>query len=111
MAHESLVADLATQHAVPLDSQLLISPASLLGMPEPQGDCAVYSTLVACLLIAANVPCWFRVTANDAEQPEVWGHVYVVALANRQKVVLDTSHGKFFGWEVRTKYRQMDFRI
>ena len=110
--HEDIVeGQLAHEAPIPLDSQLLIPPASLLKMPKPMGDCAIFSTLTAALLLTQGIATWFRVVCADENEPDVWGHVYVVALLNGEYVSMDTSHGHYFGWETPNKLRQLDYKV
>ena len=75
------------------------------------GDCAIYSTLVASLLITKGIETWFRVVCADVNEPDIWGHVYVVAKLNGDFVVMDASHGHYFGWETPNKIRQLDYKV
>ena len=80
--------------------QLLISPEALLKMRKPQGDCAVYTTLICAMLQACGVK-WEIVTAAvNPKQPGIFSHVYPRAVMNGRRLVLDASHGKYPGWEV-----------
>lgn len=110
--HEDLVSEvILPEHFVPLDSQLLIPPTAVLRMPTPAGDCAIFSMLTAALMIAAGIPACFRVVAANEEDQHTWGHVYVVVETEKGIEVLDTSHGKYPGWETPKKFREMDYPI
>jgi hypothetical protein len=82
----------------PPQRELMISPAILLRMKEPQGDCDDFTMLVCALLKCLNVP--FEIVTIAAD-PTGWSHVYAVALVeDGQRIPIDASHGKFPGWEV-----------
>ncbi len=81
--------------------QLLISPDALVQMRPMKGDCAVYSSLIAAMLQALGVPWEFETLAVDPEQPEVYSHVFVLAvMPDGSRVPLDASHGDYPGWQV-----------
>jgi hypothetical protein len=85
----------------PPQRELMISPAILLRMKEPQGDCDDFTMLVCALLKCLNVPFEIVTIAADPTAPERWSHVYAVALVeDGQRIPIDASHGKFPGWEV-----------
>jgi transglutaminase-like putative cysteine protease len=78
----------------PLDVSLL-----LRGGQRNQEDCDGYSTYIAALLTALGVKCSFVTVAANPDYPGVFSHVYVAAYCDGDRVALDASHGKFFGWE------------
>lgn len=81
--------------------QLLISPEALLRMEHPQGDCAVFTTLICGLCDCAGIPWEIVTVAVDPRQPEIFSHVYPRAvLPDGRRLPLDASHGKYPGWEV-----------
>ena len=80
----------------PPDDEMLIEPALLLAMPQPQGDCDDFSTLTAAMLTVAGIPWEFVTVAADRSDPHRFSHVYVRALGY---LALDTSHGARPGWE------------
>ena len=81
--------------------QLLIEPSVLVRMQQMRGDCAIYTMLICAMLDTFRVP-WEIVTlAVDPSQPEIFSHVFPVAvLPNGRRLALDASHGKFPGWRV-----------
>jgi len=92
---------LASMLHEPPQRELMISPAILLRMKEPQGDCDDYTMLVCALLKCLGVPFEIATIAADPGEPERWSHVYAVALVeDGERVPIDASHGKFPGWEV-----------
>lgn len=110
--HENIVDSLSKEGIpVPLDAQLLIGPVSLLKMPRPSGDCAIFSTLTAALLLSTSIDTWFRVTCSDKNEPDVWSHVYVVCMVDGEVIPMDTSHGHFFGWETTNKFRELNYKV
>lgn len=111
--HEEIVLDVLGPYHAGIESQLLISPADVLKMPAPQGDCAIYSMLAASLLLLCGLPAWFRVTASDAEEPWRWSHVYPVTnVGESRDWAMDIiPSSKYPGWETKQKFNQMDWPI
>lgn len=110
--HEEIVLDVLGPYYAGIESQLLIPPADVVRMPSPQGDCAIYSMLVASLLIACGIPARYRVVAVDPEETWRWSHVYVIAsLGESGDYSMDASHGRYPGWETKRKYREMDWNV
>lgn len=109
--HEDLAANVVGIPPDGVDRQILISPASLLALPSPQGDCAIYSSLTAALLLARGIKASYRTTASDKEEEWRWSHVYVIAHLRDGDFVMDTSHGDYPGWETKTKFREFDYSI
>lgn len=80
--------------------QTLITPAALIAMPRPAGDCVDFAMLVAAMCHAYGIPAAFKTIAADAKHPEVYSHVYVVAqLAPGIFYALDASNGPAPGAE------------
>ena len=79
--------------------EFLQSPAYLLSLDRPQGDCDCYSMLLAAMLHCAGVPCCYATIAANAELPQMFSHIYVVAYPANQRMPLDASHGPYAGWE------------
>lgn len=97
-----------------LDKELLISPAVLLSMPMPYGDCDDFSVITATLLCAAHIKCSFVTVALDSTQPFRFSHVYVRAYPNgSEPMYLDASQPESFpGWETnRHNYKRMEWAI
>ena len=94
-------------YSVDPNQELLIAPETLLSMPIPQGDCDDFSTLIATLLLAFNLPAWFVTVAIDNVQPWRFSHVYVRTYLSdtREEMVMDCSHGRFAGDEPAKKYQ------
>lgn len=107
--HEEIVLDVFGPHHAGIESQLLIPPADLLRLPRPQGDCAIFSMLTASLMLSLEMEAALRATASDAEEPERWSHVYVIGVCDGEVFPMDTSHGKYPGWETDKRYRVMDY--
>jgi hypothetical protein len=80
----------------PESDQVLIRPVDLLTMPEPAGDCAVFSMLAAAMLRALGIECSYKTVKADPEHPGQFSHVYVIA----GDLAIDASHGPYPGWEV-----------
>ncbi len=87
---------------------LLITPARLLTMPAPAGDCDDYSMLVCAMLLASGIGCELCTVAADEYRPDRYTHVYAVALLapDGQRFPLDASHGDFAGWETSRAFRK-----
>lgn len=109
--HEDLAANVIGAPQDGIDRQVLISPASLLALPSPEGDCAIYSSLTAALLLAMGIRASYRITASDKDEQWRWSHVYVVAHLQEGDFVMDTSHGDYPGWETKTKFRELDYPV
>lgn len=89
------------------NQELLITPERLLTMPQPMGDCDDFSTLCCSLLMSMGIKCEFVTIAADRDEPGKFSHVYCLAtLPSGQQVTLDTSHGKYPGWESPEIYRK-----
>ena len=94
-----------------IDKQLLISPSTLLALPLPEGDCAVFSTLVASVLVAGGFAPLYKVISADSNEPERWSHVYVIVPTASGYYSMDVSHGKYPGWEYQNRYREMTWVV
>jgi Transglutaminase-like superfamily len=78
----------------PLVDQTLIPPATLLSMPDPEGDCPQFSMLAAAMLRVCCVPSQFKTIAADADYPETFSHIYnVVQIGPGQFLPFDASNG------------------
>lgn len=78
------------------DAELLISPARLLAMPEPAGDCDEFSMAFKALATAAglDVDICFATIAADQTRPDEYSHVFCVVDGR----AVDASHGPRPGW-------------
>ena len=118
-SHVTFVTDeeiLASQLGYEKDphQELLIAPETLLAMPTPAGDCDDFSTLVASLLLCAQIPCSFVTIAVDEVEPNRFSHVYTKCyLADEgQFMIMDVSHGSIPGWETqRHIFRRMEWSV
>ena len=93
--------DLRTPFSTPevIYDQTLITPAALLSMPRPVGNCVIFSMLVASLCRACGLPTAYRTIAADPASLD-YSHVYVVAqLEPGTFYVLDASNAPAAGWE------------
>lgn len=78
----------------PLVDQTLIPPATLLSMPDPEGDCPQFSMLAAAMLRVCCVPSRFKTIAADQTFPDLFSHVYnVVQIGPDQFMPFDSSNG------------------
>jgi len=81
--------------------ELLISPAVMVRMSKPQGDCDDFTMMVCALLKALGVPFEIVTISADPHEPDSWSHVYAVAMVeDGERFPMDASHGKYPGWEV-----------
>jgi hypothetical protein len=91
--------------------ELLITPARLLSMHRPMGDCDDFSMLVKSILLNFGIDNDFVTVAADKDNPRKWSHVYNVAsLHNGQQQFIDSSHGKYLGWEAPNTERKVVWR-
>lgn len=102
-------ADLAAAFTNDDDAEVLIPPADLLAMPQPQGDCDDYSMLAAAMLEAAGIPAAFITVAADPTTPD-YSHVYVAAIIDGRPIALDASHGPNLGWAARPTGKRRTWR-
>lgn len=90
--------------------ELLISPAVMVRLAEPQGDCDDFTMLVCAGLLALGVPCQIVTVAAGSDEPERFSHVYARAEVGPGRfLTMDTSHGSGPGWEVpvERQYRRV----
>jgi transglutaminase-like putative cysteine protease len=82
-----------------LYDQTLISPAALIAMPAPAGDCVDFAMVTAALLHLFQIPAAYKtIAANPASTS--FSHVYVFAeLAPAAWYPLDTSNAPAAGLE------------
>jgi len=81
--------------------QGLIAPEILVRMDKPEGDCAIFSELIAAFLRALGVDYEFVTVAVNPREPGVYSHVYLYAvMQDGTRVPLDASHGDYPGWQV-----------
>lgn len=95
------------------DTELLITPESLLSMNHPQGDCDDFSTLCASMLLALGFHCAFVTIAADSTMPKMLSHVYVKAWLEDENrgLYMDCSHGPVPGWEHSAYTRKVEWGI
>ena len=80
--------------------QLLIAPDVLVRMSRMEGDCAIYTMMLAAMLESLGLK-WEIVTAAvDRGQPEIFSHVWPRVVLPGSSESLDASHGKYPGWQV-----------
>jgi hypothetical protein len=81
--------------------QLLISPDVLVRMRKLEGDCAIYTMMLAAMLESLGVRWEICTAAVDRRQPDIFSHVWPRAvLEDGGREALDASHGKYPGWQV-----------
>lgn len=82
-----------------LVDQTLIPPASLLSMPDPEGDCPQFSMLAAAMLRVCCVPSLFVTIAADPALDQ-YSHVYNAVCVNDEVFLpFDSSNGPAPGAE------------
>jgi hypothetical protein len=80
--------------------QLLIAPDVLVRMNRMEGDCAIYTMMLAAMLESLGLK-WEIVTAAvDRGQPDIFSHVWPRVVLPAGSEPLDASHGKYPGWQV-----------
>jgi hypothetical protein len=80
--------------------QLLIAPDVLVRMSRMEGDCAIYTMMLAAMLESLGLR-WEIVTAAvDRGQPDIFSHVWPRVVLPGGAESLDASHGKYPGWQV-----------
>jgi hypothetical protein len=82
------------------EDEVLVRPVDLLTMPQPCGDCDDFSMLCAAMLRALGIASEFITVAADRSAADMYSHVYVCAQLPGGPLALDTSHGRYPGWEV-----------
>jgi hypothetical protein len=81
--------------------QLLISPDVLVRMARLEGDCAIYTMMLAAMLESLGLHWEICTAAVDRRQPTIFSHVWPrVILEDGGREPLDASHGKYPGWQV-----------
>lgn len=90
--------------------EVLVRPIDI-SRGAPYGDCDDFSMYLASLLTARGIPCSFVTVAADSQQPENYSHVYIAAYPNGQRIPLDSSHGKYPGWEVPRFTRRTEWPV
>jgi len=81
--------------------ELLISPAVLLRMPQPKGDCDDFTMLVCALAGCLGYQCRIVTLVCDRKRPGEYSHVFATVSADGENwFPMDTSHGTYPGWQV-----------
>lgn len=80
--------------------EVLIRPVDLARLGLKAGDCDDWSMYCAAVLRCLGYRTAFVTVAADPRDPRAFSHVYVAAYQNGARIAMDTSHGKFAGWEV-----------
>lgn len=99
---------LATSFGMGPDNELLIRPELFLQVRR--GDCDDFSMLTCALLKTAGCTARLVTIAADPSEPQRFSHVYaLVVLENGNTIPMDTSHGRYFGWESPRAYRRQEW--
>ena len=80
--------------------QLLIAPDVLVRMSRMEGDCAIYTMMLAAMLESLGLKWEIITAAVDRGQPEIFSHVWPRVVLPVGSEPLDASHGKYPGWQV-----------
>jgi hypothetical protein len=113
--HVRFVTDEQTMTAmeIPIENptkELLIAPATLLAMPDPQGDCDDFSMLGKTMLAQCGIRSSFITIKAQADEPKLWTHIYVkVYLGDGSTMMFDSSHGHWPGWETRNYWEKREW--
>ena len=96
-----------------IDTELLITPDTLLNMQYPMGDCDDFSTLCASMLLMLGFKVAFVTIAADGDLPTVLSHVYVKTWLDDENkgLYMDCSHGPYVGWEHDQYTRKVEWPI
>jgi transglutaminase-like putative cysteine protease len=93
---------------LPDDLELIQRPELLLFTRA--GDCDCFTTLTASMLKCAGVTPRIVTIAADSDTPRRWSHVYGIAVDEAgKKIPMDTSHGRYFGWEAPRWFRRQEW--
>ena len=84
----------------PNQQDLLYSPAVLIRMQDPAGDCDDFTMMGAALLKALGVPFVIVTIAAGPDDPQRWSHVFLMAMLSTGPLPIDASHGSGPGWMV-----------
>jgi transglutaminase superfamily protein len=91
----------------PLVDQTLITPCTVLAMPEPIGDCPQFSMLACAMFRVLCMDSLFVTIAAEEALPDVWSHVYnTVEVAPRLYMPFDSSNGPEPGAEYARPYKR-----
>lgn len=90
----------------PLVDQTLIPPATLLQMPDPEGDCPQFSMLASAMLRVCCVGSCFKTIAADPDFPQIYSHVYnMVEIGPGAFLPFDSSNGPAPGAEYAQSFK------
>ena len=96
--HETLMRQIIGESG---NFQGLIAPEILVRMDKPEGDCAIFTELIAAFLRTLGVDYEFVTIAVNPREPGVFSHVYLYAvMQDGARLPLDASHGDYPGWQV-----------
>lgn len=91
----------------PLVDQTLIPPATLLAMPDPEGDCPQFSMLASAMMKVLCVPCLYKTIAADEAFPDTYSHIYnIVRIAPGRFMPFDSSNGPEPGAEYSRAFKR-----
>ena len=91
----------------PLVDQTLITPCTVLAMPEPIGDCPQFSMLANAMFRVLCMNSLFVTIAAADEFPDQWSHIYnTVEVAPGVYMPFDSSNGPEPGAEYSRPYKR-----
>jgi len=95
-----------TEGTSPLVDQTLIPPATLLAMPDPEGDCPQFSMLASAMLRVCCIPSFYKTIAAAEEYPNTYSHIYnMVDVGGGSFMPFDSSNGPAPGAEFAHPYK------
>jgi hypothetical protein len=81
--------------------EMLVSPAFMVRMARPQGDCDDFTDVQLAMLRCLGIPYRIVTVKANPQTPDEWSHVYGLAvLEDGTPIPMDASHGKYPGWEI-----------
>jgi hypothetical protein len=91
----------------PLVDQTLITPCTVLAMPDPIGDCPQFSMLAAAMFRVLCMDSMFVTIAAEPGFPDLWSHIYnTVEVFPGQYMPFDSSNGPEPGAEYAEPYKR-----
>ena len=85
--------------------ELLISPAVMLSLRDPQGDCDCFTMTVCALCLQFGLTPHVVCICCDPRERDRFSHVFPeVELPGGRTLAMDASHGKFPGWRVPAQH-------
>ena len=91
----------------PLVDQTLITPCTVLAMPEPIGDCPQFSMLASAMFRVLCMDSMFVTIAAEDKFPDQWSHIYnTVEVSPGVYMPFDSSNGPEPGAEYARPFKR-----